>query len=384
MKLVKYKSLYTHKNNRNFSRYFRLFFIISISQVVFWGTQSWASSTNTHESLVQYQQASNILRQTLETSLFTLPPRKQGHYGIRLFRLTGDKKYLATSLYDAYVVADRLDFIASRLDDKNYIEKYVKRVRRKQHNNYKGKLRREVLASNGEFIFYSSAILPFMNRMDELGLQSIHNTKLRAALKKFDFKSVLLKPEVIRAWAAQSANWVYWLYQLDIVDLRKSYKDAFVKTFENDQNLKGDAYSNKIYGLTHFIFAASRYYQQPVDKKQFAWIYDYFEKNITRILKETKPDVIAEVGVSFLLAGEVYHPVVKQCREYIMQAIDTEHKMIPSVDGEWDLAKGEHRNVLAFMLFYLPQPLHPGPYLAKDDRFRSYLPKSAVVKSVQR
>ncbi|MBU2712410.1 DUF3541 domain-containing protein [Zooshikella harenae] len=384
MKLIKNKPVYAKKNKMHFGLSLKLFLILSVTLTVFFGPSSWASNVSHHESLKLNQQASSVLRETLESALFTLPPRKQGHFGIRLYRLTGSKKYLATSLYDIYVVADRLDFIANHLDDENYIKKYVNHYRRKQPDHYKGNLRRQVLARNGEFIFYSSAILPFMNRLDELGLKSVHNAQLYAALKKYDFRSTLLKPEVIRAWAAQSANWVYWLHQLDIVDLRKSYKEAFIKTFEDDLGLKGDAYTNKIYGLTHFIFAASRYYQQSVDKKEFAWIYDYFEKNIARILRETKPDVIAEVGVSFLLAGDAYHPVVKQCRQSILQAIDKEHKMIPSVDGEWDLARGEHRNVLAFMLFYLPRPLHPGPYLANDDKFRSYLPKNVVIKSIQR
>ncbi|MCX9565238.1 DUF3541 domain-containing protein, partial [Vibrio cholerae] len=58
----------------------------------------------------------------------------------------------------------------------------------------------------------------------------------------------------------------------------------------------------------------------------------------------------AEVGISFLLAGLEDDPVVLKTRQFIQAAVDKEQGMIPSTSGDFDLALGEHRNVLAIML----------------------------------
>ncbi|QSA20910.1 DUF3541 domain-containing protein, partial [Vibrio furnissii] len=52
-------------------------------------------------------------------------------------------------------------------------------------------------------------------------------------------------------------------------------------------------YGNKLYGMTHIIFADSQYYQHTVSEKQYQWIYDYYRANIDTILQRAKEDIIA-------------------------------------------------------------------------------------------
>ena len=60
--------------------------------------------------------------------------------------------------------------------------------------------------------------------------------------------------------------------------------------------------------------------------------------------------MIAEVGISFLLAGLDNDPVVEKTRKAIKASINLEAGLVPSVSGSVSLSGGEHRNVLAIML----------------------------------
>ncbi len=60
--------------------------------------------------------------------------------------------------------------------------------------------------------------------------------------------------------------------------------------------------------------------------------------------------MFAEIAINFLLAGLESDPVVEKCRKALQQAIDRKAGLVPSVTGETDLVKGEHRNVLTIMV----------------------------------
>nr|WP_269809274.1 DUF3541 domain-containing protein [Enterovibrio nigricans] len=102
---------------------------------------------------------------------------------------------------------------------------------------------------------------------------------------------------------------------------------------EKDPMLSTQQYNNKLYGMTHIILAASEYYRKPVSEDNFQWIYDYFRQHFNTIAARSKPDVIAEIGITFLLAGLDNDPVVKKSQHIIRAAIDREKGMIPSVSG---------------------------------------------------
>lgn len=85
--------------------------------------------------------------------------------------------------------------------------------------------------------------------------------------------------------------------------------------------------------MTHIIFGDSQYYQKQVNESDHQWIYDYFRDNIDTIILRSKEDVIAEVGITFLLAGLENDPVVEKTRQAIQGSINLEQGMIPSVDA---------------------------------------------------
>ncbi|MGI2261583.1 DUF3541 domain-containing protein [Shewanella sp. GXUN23E] len=322
------------------------------------------------------RQVATLIQQNLEDHLYQLPPRVQGHYGIRLFRMTGDDKYANSALVDLYAVTNAQSWYACQLDDPGFVQQASLDAISELGKGPRAKARKKALQPFPEFLFYTDVLLRYGSRIDEFGLTGPCHDKMIKALKKQDLKTGLTDRAMIESWAAQLINYVYWAKQLGVGDYREAYKQAFRETYPDnaDDKLSKAQFRNKIYGMTHFVFAASEYYQQQVSAKEFAWILDYFDRNLERILNDATPDIIAEVGISFLLAGQTDHRVVSLTREAIVKSFNAQERIIPSPRGNPDLALGEHRNVLAMMLINWPDKLHAGPYLAELKATRKYLP----------
>ncbi|UXI00224.1 DUF3541 domain-containing protein [Photobacterium sp. TY1-4] len=313
-----------------------------------------ASLAQTSPAAASYAQDAALIKATFESKLYTLPPYTLGHYGLRLYRQTQDDRYATAVWTDMARVASRLNKFAAEV----YTPEQIRQYSQKKINSYRQKkgersaLRYEVTQSRPEYLYLGIGLLGSMARADEYGLKHREDAKLREVIRRYDYSRYATDPAMIRAWAAQLANQVYWLKQLGEQDVVDEFIAAFMATYPDaqDATLSEQQYMNKIYGLTHIIFAASGYYQHPVSEQEFQWIFDYYRRNIDTILARTKEDVIAEVGINFLLAGLASDPVVEKTRWTIQHGIDRRAGMIPSVKGETDLDQGEHRNVLAIML----------------------------------
>ncbi|MBY6187485.1 DUF3541 domain-containing protein [Marinobacter hydrocarbonoclasticus] len=294
------------------------------------------------------------IQHTYETQLYTLPAVKAGHFGLRMYRQTGDPKYAAAIWQDMARVASTLNQIAAELPNPAAVqaEGAERLAQYKDSDPKRRQARMAATADKPEYLVLGVSLLGAMARADEYGLKHRDDARLRALLRQYDFARYSEDPALVRVWAAQLANQVYWLRQLG----EGEYVDGFVRTFRDTYPDAGDAqlsereYGNKIYGLTHLIFAASGYYQQQVNPADFAWVYDYFRREIDTILRRCKEDIIAEVGLSFLLAGLDNDPVVAKTQNAIAGAFNADAGLIPSVSGSPNLKGGEHRNVLAVML----------------------------------
>ncbi|WP_185759855.1 DUF3541 domain-containing protein [Vibrio pectenicida] len=324
------------------------------------------------------------IKRNLESNLYQLPPRIQGHYSIRQYRVTGDaEKYANSALVDLYAVSDAHAYYACNIDKPDFIAQEAQKAVAALANNSRGERRRNALSPFPEFIFYTDILLRYSSRIDEFGLKGQCHDKMLTLLKQVDLSKGLTDESMIRAWAAQLINYVYWAKQVGAGDYLDVYKAAFRKVYQDsaDGQLNVSQFRNKLYGMTHFIIAASGYYQHKVDAKEFDWILNYFERNIDLILTKASDDIIAEVGITYLLAGKPDHRVVSLTRDHIVNSFDNEKQMILGVEGSDDLAKGEHRNVLAMMLLGWPDALHAGPYLAQLPQTAKMLPRQVQLKS---
>lgn len=326
------------------------------------------------------QAIADAIRNKFESRLFSLPPNTQAHYATRLYRMTGDIRYAYPSLLRLYRVSDQLEWIVENIDRKDFVTNEVKNILKKKPKTQRGQRRRDSLKGEHEFLFYAGSLLHYMHNLHDFGMKNRRHDRLIETLKKYDFAKYLLDKDVVAAWAAMAANYVYWLNQLGVTDLRAEFKIAFREAFpdSNDANIDSGEFCHKIYGLTHFIIAASRYYQQPVDDPEFSWILDYFDSRLGRIMQECKADVLAEVGVSILLAERKDGPAVTKLRDSLIKQFNPDYKMILSVDGSNDLEGGEHRNVLTYMFLAWPRQLHSGPNFMEIPQLRKYMPHHVV------
>ncbi len=336
-----------------------------------------------------YQNLANTLRSTFEAQLFTLPAIRAGHYSLRMYRQTGNPRYAAAIWSDMACAASTLNHIAYDLtSDKAMLAYALERLRKLQDSHAeRARLRQLATARKPMYLVLGAELLWAMTRADEYGLKHREDKTLRVILRRHDFTRFSEDPVMIRVWAAQLANQVYWLRQLGEADTVNDYIQAFRSLYPHtkDNSLSDLEYGNKIYGMTHLIFAASRYYQEPVQEAEFQWIYDYFRTDIQTILQRTKPDIIAEVGLCFLLARMEKDPVVIKTRETIAKVIalatDNHSEIIPAVDGSSNLEKGEHRNVLAIMLLgWQGTCKHPGPVVPQMPQFFPELPWGLIPK----
>ncbi|MGF1764025.1 DUF3541 domain-containing protein [Aliivibrio kagoshimensis] len=337
-----------------------------------------------NHQVLSFERDADEIKQTYEPQLYTFSAFKRGHYGLRMYRQTQELKYKGAVWSDLARVASRLNEITTELYEPEAIKAYSeKRIEGYENSDaVRRQLRYEATVEQPEYLFLGIDLLGSMARADEYGLKHREDDKLRAIIRRYDFSKYATDPEMIEAWAAQLANQVYWLKQLGEQDVTEEFIEAFRKTYPDgkDDTLTDQQYMNKLYGLTHIIIAASGYYQHEIKQAEYQWIFDYYRNNMDSIMRRSKEDVIAEIGINFLLAGEYDDPIVTRTKQHIQASIDREHMMVPSVNGSVDLDDGEHRNVLAVMLlnWHKPQAV---PTIQKQPAMFSAMPFGLVNKN---
>jgi hypothetical protein len=313
--------------------------------------------------------AASQIKTTFESQLSNLRPETQYHYALRMYRITGDSSYI---VYIApAVLTQRSQLLADLegLKDSSYLDSRREVLFEELgEGNRKSRVRRDLFKSRGNLILDLAILSNCYKLFDHAGEAADSDSLISRAvayLRTVDFGLLAHDSRVMADYSAQAANAVYYLYFLDIVDLRREFEKSLRGEFPDvaDKRLSDLEFSDKVYGLTHIMIAGSGYYQQPVDPTEFEWILKYFESRKKRIFEETKPDVVAEVGLCYLLAGKRSDPMVRACRDQIVRYYDPVAGMVPSPSGSVDLETGEHRNILAIMLLAWPERLHPGPIL---------------------
>lgn len=168
-----------------------------------------------------FDQDAALIKATFESELYTLPPYTLGHYGLRMYRQTQDDKYATAIWNDMARVASRLNKFAAEVHTsaqiRQYAEKKISNYRKK--TGERSKLRYEVTKTKPEYLYLGIGLLGSMARADEYGLKHREDATLREVIRRYDFTEYATDPAMIRAWAAQLANQVYWLKQLGEQDV---------------------------------------------------------------------------------------------------------------------------------------------------------------------
>ncbi|WP_111413505.1 DUF3541 domain-containing protein [Billgrantia lactosivorans] len=316
----------------------------------------------------EFRTTGQAIQAAYEAALPELPSDKQRHYAQRLYRISGDPHYLPPIEAHGRRLLAQLERDIAGLDEPGYASARARQiVADYPRRTAKQRARQRMLAGWGEIAFGRQLLFRLV-QADYYGLLAAIPGKERALdyLGSLAWQRFLTDPEVVRLYAAQVANQAWFLHQLEIVDLRQAMREAFLSAFPPAAvpALDEADYRNRLYGMTHMVIADSRYYQRWVNPQRHAWILDALAGEAERILDQATEDIQAEVALVFLLTGHAEHPLVDRIRRRLAASVDPAAGIIPSRSGEIDLARGEHRNVLAIMVLTWPGRLHPGPDLA--------------------
>ncbi|MGQ3890532.1 DUF3541 domain-containing protein [Legionella sp. CNM-4043-24] len=304
-----------------------------------------------------------------QARLYRLPFVQQEHFSLRMYTITGDERYLNPMIMYLYLLSNKYRALTPNLDKDNLLEEENRRLLSiNEFDTDKKKMRMKKIEQFPGVAFYMNYLILikkiYFYKLDKTPLfpnidQAIRYLKANESR----FEPFLLDDENIVLYGAQLVNYVYYLLDLGIVDLRDPYSKKFRQIFPDSQDgqLSSLDYAAKIYGMTHFIIAASNYYQTRVDDPTLNWITEYFETHIDEIIKRSENDVIAEVGVCLMLLSREHSVAVAKIKAHLNKAYDPRHGFIPDKEQYFDLSRGEHRNILTIMLFKWPEKLTPIP-----------------------
>ncbi|WP_371186864.1 DUF3541 domain-containing protein [Thalassotalea maritima] len=323
----------------------------------------------------RYQETANRIRANYDSNFMMLTDKAQNHYATRMYRFTGEYYYAQQVVDEVLQISARLNTYAVNIQSKSWRLIKAQEMIDELPLTRRGTLRKKALKNTADKRFAMHLIYQ-MAKLDEYGLQHPSHDLFVAYLKQAELYELMMSSDFIKAYAAQAANYVYWLKQLDIFDWRESFHSAFQFTYpdKRDDKLDRHEFNNKLYGLTHIILADSHYYQRPVSAGKHRWILKYFQQQQQRILAYAKEDILAEIGLCYLLAGLNNHPTLTAVKKHINGAVDNNKNMILSLSGSDNLSHGEHRNVLAYAVLNWPSVIYPGPKLLDYEDLRNQLP----------
>ena len=214
-----------------------------------------------------HPQKDNIAEQIktkYESQLYTLVPYTQRHYALRMFRLSGNEKYLYPIITDMMIIANLLNQDVNGLSDADYRKQRELIILNRFNLTKEKQKRRYQLLKQYPQLAFSFAQLANINMVHEVGLldsEFFPDTDLTLNfLKQQNFSTFFLNPEVVEIYSPQLATYIFFLSDLGIVDLQKRFVHEFKNVFMkiNDNDLSKMLYAQKLYGLTHFIIGASR------------------------------------------------------------------------------------------------------------------------------
>ena len=318
-----------------------------------------------------------------QSKLYALPVTHQEHFAVRMYTLTGKDEYLNPIINYLYLLSHRYRYLYKNTKNERMIEMENKRLLTIAETDTEKTKRRIEKSLKFPRIAYYLNLLILTNKIHFFHMEKTplfpDTSKVINILRaqNNNFESFLLDEENIKIYGAQLINYVYYLYDLGIIDFREAYINKFKAVFSDslDKQLTDLDYSAKIYGMTHFILSESRYYQRPLKPNSFDWITRYLNTHIDQIIARTEYDVIAEVGVSLMLTNKYDVKVINKIKSYLERNYDENCSMLPNKEKSFDLTRGEHRNILTIMLFMWPEKLTPIP----DTLLQSMLEKNFIL-----
>lgn len=313
------------------------------------------------------QRAAKKIQDFLDSRVAELVPSRQLQYASRFYRVTGDAKY-------AQIIRECLVDIIEELEEKISLVKediFAKRAGKKLLEEMKKKEwyskmnRLDIYESRPEYkliqriIFLSHKIIEFYPSSKE---------RIVSALSSIDEDTLmegLLDNEVITNDPSQNLNTVYWSRNLKIVDVFDQYVNKGLSIFPLSSISPASSlrFHNQIYFYTHLIIVASDYYQRfPEVSEVINGIFNFFDAHAAEIELANRNDMLAEIGVCYWLMKMDEEEFPSRIKDTLLYSFNGS---FIETEGQEEVNKLQHTNMLAAILFESPQKLFPGPDLGQ-------------------
>lgn len=334
----------------------------------------------------KYTQIADKIGETYEDNMIFLRPKYQWHYFTRKYRIDNDQIYVQPILASYQLLSLRGFNNLLNIADKDFVSKESHRKLAKWTNK-KAKMdaRKKLYTRDPEQLYYFLT-LRFMFYLKTFYLHD--HPKIKDAydkavkeLRGIDFSKWLFSPEMLEKNPSGSSNYTFYMQFMGVHDYEEQLINSLRDYWEKNKSSDDISFENKVYGHTHFILAASYFYQRLLKKEKFEWALAFFENNFEKIMNMKNADVIAEVGLAFRLCGMSDHEIVTKTSEYLVGIFDEKRGVVPREGMKSSLERLEHRNILAIMLLSSWDKLNLGPNLTvfmREHNREFFLPKKGV------
>jgi len=177
-----------------------------------------------------------------DSSLTAISLETAAHYSERMYRTTGDTAYL---LFIRPYLCSLVTALRHDINNLNDLEYWAQRetelLKGIDSDGRKGRQRRELFdKENRCCILFNLNLLSMTQKLAGYKIDDTEVVTLlgRASdyLKSVPFDSILLDKKIVRVYAAQAVNYVYYLKDLGLGDFRERYRQIFRETFPDSED----------------------------------------------------------------------------------------------------------------------------------------------------
>lgn len=316
---------------------------------------------------INYNDLALKLTASLEKKVARFPSRRKLHFAERLYRITGNRKYLSwikEFINDNYPVFLTSGEILGNIEAER--EFGLKSINRLSSLSPLKAPRWQYYQNFPELKFYQSLVY-LLNKFSEYQIVEITSqAKYKqsiAKLEQINWSNYLLNKDFIYFDPVQGINQVFWLKNLGIIDLITPFLEKCKSIYPPNVEPPKESFKfhNHFYSYTHIIIADSYYYQRFVSPSKYSWVISFLKTSIPQALKGNNCDLIAEIGCCFKLC-QLPPEISNQLKVFLVNKIKPATGLLSLPSSKPSLV--EHANVLAIILLRNWKKLYKGPKIS--------------------
>ena len=314
---------------------------------------------------------SNIITKNYDDYLSKMREDFRVHYSIRMYRYTGDSKYLPiiqdflnNRLSKIIAGLKKLHSINDR--DISITDNVRSSMRRNKIESKRVARREEFYQQNPKLKYYFeslsklSLLVELNNFINEPGDEI---EKIIKIYRNFDWKQIFIKIEHLKVHPVLFINSIYRLRNLNIANYLEALESWTDKQFPTEVALREIGLYDQVYTYTHIIINETDFYQHHIPNDRVIELtkyFDFFETNFDSYFKKVNLDLHIEILLCYQLAKLPMPSFTSKIEEYLLSHFDKDSGFIKT-EAQDTIEDMEHANVLFLMYNLNPKKFFSFP-----------------------